>query len=324
MLQLVDQHGVGPGVDDERQPGGVPGLAGCFPRAGGRPPTSAGRRAAPRRASPRRCGTAAACTDQRQDTNADAPASRNAFANPPTVVSSSPACPVWQALSTTSGPGSPFFAQAAFSLTVVEPRYCGSTSPPRLRPRSSTLRVQHVVGVGGAVPREVQQVEPARAQQVSYAGRGRGHLAGAEPLSRNSCSCTGSVRAKRGSRYAGHSDRAFPARTRISFGGKLPELPANQPALGQEARLLLTRARRRLEVHQLPRDERLVGVQDQVVHLGAVLPQVRLHRLGEQLVEHRGADVLQLALALARVRAAVAATPRPRRRGSWRSARPGP
>ena len=101
-----------------------------------------------------------------------------------------------------------------------------------------------------------------------------------------------------GSRYSGHSDFAWPLRTRICRGGKLFRLPADEAVLRQELGLCGPRAVRRLEVHQLPRHERLVGVHDEVLQLRAVLPQVGLHLHREELVEELGADVLELLLTL--------------------------
>ena len=315
-----DQHGVGPGVDDEREPGGVPRLAGCLAGPGGGDATSARRRAAPRRASPRRCATAARAPTRGRRRRPRHRRRGTPWRTRPRWSAAHRPARAWQALSTTIGPGRPFFAQAAFSLTVVAPRYCGSTVPPRLQPLQQQLRVEMSSGSAAPWPEKCSRSNWPGAQQRAYAGGRRGHLASPRTAPRGTaCSCTGSVSANLGSRYAGHSDRALPARTRISLRREAAELPADQPALRQEARLLLARAVRRLEVHQLPGHERLVGVEDQVLHLRAVLPQVGLHVGREQLVEHLAP--MSWSLRSRSCGSGVGAPARPwrRRRGSCRS-----
>ena len=46
-------------------------------------------------------------------------------------------------------------------------------------------------------------------------------------------------------------------------------------------------------MHELPRDVGLVGVDDEVADLVAVLPEVGLHVLRQEQVVEAGADVLQ-------------------------------
>ena len=106
------------------------------------------------------------CTDHRQETKAEAPASRKALAKPPTVVSSSPAWPTWQALSTTTGP-IPFSpAGLAFSLTVVAPKYCGSTVPPRLRPCSSSFASRILPELAAPWPEKCSRSNPPERSNV--------------------------------------------------------------------------------------------------------------------------------------------------------------
>src|SRR6476469_10402205 len=84
------------------------------------------------------------------------------------------------------------------------------------------------------------------------------------------------------------------------LGSEAAELPADEAAGGEEPWGGAALATSRLEVHELPRDERLVGVDDEVVHEVPVLPEVGLHVLREELVEQHGAGVLQLRHPLAR------------------------
>ena len=156
------EHGVGSGVDDVGEPGRVVGIA------GGRPCDARSRVdiGVPLSSSSYSVSTktraGSSWTDQRHETKADAPASRKALANPPTVVKSSPERPVWQALSTTSGPPRPGRPSRGSAATSVELRYCSSTVRPRRQPLEEHLGVRDVVGARGAVAGEVEQVEAAR------------------------------------------------------------------------------------------------------------------------------------------------------------------
>ena len=186
----------------------------------------------------------------------------------------------------------------AFSLTVVAPKYCGSTVPPRLRPCSSSLASRILPELAAPCPEKCSRSNPPERSKVRTPVGVAVTGLGPEPVLEVLPLVDGFgerelriavLRAQRLRVALAHPD--LPRREAV-------QVPADEAVLRQELGLCGPRAVRRLQVDELPRHERLVGVHDEVLQLRAVLPQVGLHLHREELVEELGADVLELLLTL--------------------------
>ena len=229
------EHRVGTGVDHERRPAGVPALASGFARTGTGHRESGCRRAAPGRASPRRSRRPAHRPRQRMQ--ADAPASRNAFAKPPTGGQQVPRLADLTRVEHHHRAGLPQGRPGGVLADRGGAEVLRLDGVATLEPAEQHLGVQDVVGVGGAVAREVQQVEPARAQQVADPVGGRRHLAGAEAALQEGVLLDRPRQREPGIQVRRAQRARLPVRIRMADPGS-SRLPAHQPGLGEEPGLL--------------------------------------------------------------------------------------